>query len=64
MLFLSGCLAAPVPEPHMVVLGLRLGNGWRVGAAFFHLSNAGLFDSNPGTEAVAVTLAIPLGGSG
>ena len=33
---------------------------WRIGVALFHLSNGGLFDSNPGTEALVLTLAIPL----
>ena len=34
---------------------------YRLGLAVFHLSNGGLFDSNPGTEAVALTFTIPIG---
>ena len=29
---------------------------WRMGLSFFHLSNAGMEDRNPGTEALAVVL--------
>ena len=34
---------------------------YRLGLAVFHLSNGGLFDSNPGTEALALTFTIPIG---
>lgn len=33
---------------------------WRIGWALFHLSNGGLSDSNPGTEALVITLALPV----
>lgn len=36
------------------------GSGWRIGLSTFHLSNAGIFDSNPGTEVLALSVAIPL----
>jgi len=37
-------------------------NGWRAGADFHHISNAGLGEKNPGVEIAALTLAIPLFG--
>ena len=42
-------------------LGRRLDNGWRLGVALFHLSNGGIGDRNPGTEALVMSLAIPWG---
>jgi outer membrane protein OmpA-like peptidoglycan-associated protein len=37
-------------------------NGWRLGADFHHISNAGLDKKNPGVEIAALTLSIPLFG--
>jgi outer membrane protein OmpA-like peptidoglycan-associated protein len=37
-------------------------NGWQLGAAIHHISNAGLDKKNPGVEIAAITLAIPLWG--
>lgn len=37
-------------------------NGWRLGANFHHISNAGLDKKNPGVEIAALTLAVPLFG--
>lgn len=37
-------------------LNYLLSEEWRVGLSFTHLSNAGLFDFNPGTEAVICSL--------
>lgn len=37
-------------------------NGWQLGAAIHHISNAGLDRKNPGVEIAAITLAIPLFG--
>jgi outer membrane protein OmpA-like peptidoglycan-associated protein len=37
-------------------------NGWRLGADFHHISNAGIDKKNPGVEIAAVTLNIPLFG--
>ncbi len=39
----------------------RFDNGMRLGLSFFHLSNAGLSDRNPGTEELLVTWTLPLG---
>lgn len=41
-------------------LGYRLDNHWRVGLAMFHLSNGGIGDRNPGTEALVFSISIPL----
>lgn len=41
-------------------LGYRFDNHWRVGLAMFHLSNGGIGDRNPGTEALVVSISIPL----
>jgi lipid A 3-O-deacylase len=40
----------------------RLQNNARVGLTVRHLSNAGIYDENPGTEVVMLLYAIPLGG--
>ena len=41
-------------------VGHRLENGWRVGVALLHLSNGGIGDRNPGTEAIVFSISIPL----
>ncbi len=41
-------------------LAYRFHGQYRVGAAFFHLSNGGLSERNPGTEALVMSLCIPL----
>lgn len=45
-----------------VELAYRFHEQWRVGLALFHLSNGGLSDENPGTEALVLSLCIPLQG--
>jgi hypothetical protein len=44
-----------------VELSFRLAGRWRIGLLGYHLSNAGLSADNPGTEAVELLLAIPVG---
>ncbi len=41
-------------------LAWRLEDGARVGLMFYHLSNAGIDDRNPGTEVLSLGYAIPL----
>lgn len=41
-------------------LAYCLHGNYRIGAAFFHLSNGGLSDRNPGTEALVLSLSVPL----
>ncbi len=42
-------------------IGRSLGDRWRAGLAFDHLSNASLADHNPGTELVSLRLSAALG---
>lgn len=44
-----------------VELGYRFANDHRVGVAYQHLSNAGIYDKNPGAENFLVTYSVPLG---
>lgn len=46
-----------------VELGYRFDNGYQLGLNVTHLSNAGISDTNPGTELITFRLAAPLGGS-
>lgn len=38
----------------------RMENSHRLGLAFHHLSNAGIYDENPGTEQVMLTYSMPV----
>ncbi|MFN4278342.1 MAG: acyloxyacyl hydrolase [Ferrovibrio sp.] len=40
----------------------RFDNRSRLGIGFSHMSNASIYDSNPGVETLFVTYALPLGG--
>jgi hypothetical protein len=44
-----------------IELAARVGEGHRLGLMLYHLSNAGLYDSNPGIESVVVTWSWRLG---
>lgn len=44
-----------------IELAYRFDDRTRLGLAFYHLSNAGLGDSNPGTEVLGLVYSIPLG---
>jgi lipid A 3-O-deacylase len=39
----------------------RFENGWRAGIRVTHISNANIYDENPGVEELFATLAVPLG---
>lgn len=41
-------------------LGYRFHDAYRIGLAFFHVSNSGLSDRNPGAQVLQVSLYIPL----
>ncbi len=41
-------------------LAWRFDNWSRVGVGFHHISNAGIYNSNPGTEILALTYSLPL----
>jgi hypothetical protein len=38
-----------------VELSRRIGSGGRVGLLFYHLSNAGFYERNPGSESLVLT---------
>ena len=42
-------------------LAYQMQNSHRVGLAFNHISNASIYDSNPGAETVLLTYSIPIG---
>jgi hypothetical protein len=44
-----------------IALSRRFGDRLRVGIAFFHVSNGGLGEDNPGTEALDLLVEFPLG---
>ncbi len=43
-----------------IELAYRFDNRSRLGLSFYHLSNAGLDDNNPGTEVLSLNYSIPL----
>ncbi len=43
-----------------VELAYRFANRARLGISFHHISNAGIYDDNPGTENLLLTFSIPL----
>jgi lipid A 3-O-deacylase len=54
-------LGSPVEFRSAIAFNYRFDNDVRVGLQFYHLSNAGLTDQNPGTEVLLATYGIPLG---
>lgn len=40
-------------------LTYQLGNGWRIGASFAHISNAGIYKDNGGAEELYLIVAVP-----
>jgi hypothetical protein len=42
-------------------LAYRFDDQSRLGVAFHHISNAGIYDDNPGTESIVLTYALPIG---
>jgi lipid A 3-O-deacylase len=44
-----------------IELSYRFDNRTRLGLSFYHLSNASIGDTNPGTEVLSVVYSIPLG---
>lgn len=45
-------------------LSYRFDNRTRLGLSFYHMSNASIGDSNPGTEVLSIVYSIPLGPGG
>lgn len=54
-------LGSPIEFRSAIALNYEFDNGVRAGLQFYHLSNAGLTEQNPGTEVLLATYGIPLG---
>jgi hypothetical protein len=46
-----------------VEVGRWFGTKWRAGLGFYHLSNGGLSEENPGTELLVLLITVPVGSS-
>ncbi|SLN10307.1 acyloxyacyl hydrolase [Oceanibacterium hippocampi] len=55
-------LGSEIEFRSQIELSYRFDDRSRLGISFNHISNAGIGDANPGTETLAITYAIPLGG--
>jgi lipid A 3-O-deacylase len=53
-------LGGPIEFRSVLEVGYRFDNGMRLGAAVSHLSNASIYDQNPGSESVVGVFAFPL----
>jgi hypothetical protein len=53
-------LGGPVQFHSRIGVSYALAPSWRLGASFGHISNAGLYDENPGLERAMVTLSYSL----
>lgn len=56
-------LGGPVEFRTGAELAWRFDGKGRLGIAFHHISNASIYDSNPGTEMLVLTYAVPLSGA-
>jgi hypothetical protein len=54
-------LGGPLNFRSGLELGYELSNQHRVGLVVNHISNAGIYDRNPGENSVLVTYSVPLG---
>lgn len=54
-------LGGPVQFRSGLDILYRYDSGYRVGVGFYHISNAGLYEDNPGEESVLLSISIPLG---
>lgn len=53
-------LGGPVEFRSAIEASYAVGPALSLGLAFYHLSNAGLYDSNPGSNSLVLTLTAPL----
>jgi hypothetical protein len=53
-------LGGPIEFRSQFETGYKFGYGGRIGAAISHISNAGIYDHNPGQESVVLLYAHPL----
>lgn len=51
-------LGGPVEFRSSIDLAYRLSNGSRIGLSFYHLSNARIYDFNPGSESLVLTWSL------
>ena len=56
-------LGSPVEFKTGAEFAYRFDEGWRVGVAFDHISNAGLTKRNPGTELLLLMVSLPINGA-
>ena len=56
-------LGGPVEFRSAIEAARRVGDRLHLGLAFYHLSNADLYDDNPGSNSLVLTLTTPLGRS-
>lgn len=54
-------LGGPIEFKSQLELSYRFDNRSRLGIGISHISNASIYDSNPGTETVFLTYSLPLG---
>ena len=56
-------LGGPIEFRSIVEVSHQWPNRRRLALGMYHLSNAGIYDLNPGANSVIVTFSFPLGGS-
>lgn len=56
-------LGGPVEFRSAIEVARRLRGGSSLGLALYHLSNAGIYDDNPGTESLILTYTFGVGGN-
>ena len=55
-------LGGPVEFRSQIEVGWRFDDGTRAGVSLSHMSNADLYDSNPGVESLMLNISLPFGG--
>jgi hypothetical protein len=53
-------LGGPLEFQSRLVLERRWDSGWKAGLALMHLSNGNIYEFNPGSERLLLTLSFPL----
>jgi hypothetical protein len=52
-------LGGPIEFKSSIEGAYEFDNGWRAGVSLWHISNAHIYDHNPGTETIEATVSIP-----
>lgn len=55
-------LGGPVQFRSGLEIAYQGDNGYRAGVRFSHMSNASIYEDNPGEESIVLNLSIPIGG--